>query len=134
MVVGKLGRIDQGYQPIYHLIPMLYASVAFALRENNKFLILTSSAYRKLIEKAKRKARREEDNREINFAVGQAVKKAPSCKRKYRIVLSMREEIQFLRKILTDDTVTLATSLGHIVPRNHKWEQAADSCKRSRGG
>ena len=46
----------------------------------------------------------------------------------------MREEITFLRKILTDDTVTLATPLGNIVPRNHKWEQAADSCKRSRGG
>ena len=46
----------------------------------------------------------------------------------------MRKEIQFSRKILTDDTVTLAKPLEHIVPCNHKWEQAADSCKRSGRG
>ena len=78
MLVGKLGRIGQVYRPIYHLMPMLYASVAFALRENNEFLILTSSAYRTLIKKAKRKAITEEDNRKINFVVGQAARKAHS--------------------------------------------------------
>ena len=29
----KLGRIDQAYQPIYHLIPQLYASVGYTLRK-----------------------------------------------------------------------------------------------------
>ena len=55
LLVGKLGRIGQVYRPIYHLMPMLYASVAFALRENNEFLISTSSAYRKLIKKENEK-------------------------------------------------------------------------------
>ena len=30
-LVGKLGRIGQAYRPIYHLMPHLYASVAYAL-------------------------------------------------------------------------------------------------------
>jgi hypothetical protein len=42
-------------------------------------------------------------------------------------------ETSFLHKILSDDTVTLVTQLDHIVPRDYKWEQAADSCKRSDG-
>ena len=29
-LIGKLGRIGQAYRPIYHLMPMMYASVAWA--------------------------------------------------------------------------------------------------------
>ena len=29
-LVGKLGRIGQAYQPVYHLMPTMYALVAFA--------------------------------------------------------------------------------------------------------
>ena len=54
-MVGKLGCIGQGYQPIYHLMPMLYASAAFGLRENDEFLHSTSKAYSKLIKLAKSK-------------------------------------------------------------------------------
>ena len=40
LLVGKLGRIGYAYRPIYHLVPMMYASVASALCENHDFLRL----------------------------------------------------------------------------------------------
>ena len=52
-LVGKLGRIGQAYRPIYHLMPHLYASVAYALQENGEFLHSTNKGYRELIKKAK---------------------------------------------------------------------------------
>ena len=53
MLVGKLGRIGQTYRPLYHLMPHLYASVAFALRDNAAFLDMHSRRYRKLVKAAK---------------------------------------------------------------------------------
>ena len=52
-LIGKVGRIGQGYRLIYHLMPMMYASVTYALRENGYFLYSTSKAYRKDIKRAK---------------------------------------------------------------------------------
>ena len=52
-LVGKLGRIGQAYRQVYHLMQMLYASVAFASRENDAFLHATSKTYRLLVKKAK---------------------------------------------------------------------------------
>ena len=71
-MVGKIRRIGQGFRPVLHLTPMLYASYAFALRENNGFLISTSSGYRKLVKRSKNKTRTEDNNREINCDMGQA--------------------------------------------------------------
>ena len=72
-LVGKLGRIAQAFRPLYHLMPHLYASVAYALRENEFYLALTNRRFKKMIQKVKVRGRskNEEDVREINFAVGQ---------------------------------------------------------------
>ena len=48
--------------------------------------------------------------------------------------LSLKEVISSTRRILMDNDVHLSTPLGHIVPRDFKWVQATDSCKRSGGG
>ena len=45
LLVGKLGRIGQAYRPIYHLMHMMYASVAFALHENHEFLSSTNRGW-----------------------------------------------------------------------------------------
>ena len=44
-LVGKLSRIGQAYRPIYHLMPHLYASVAYALRQNAFYLASTSRRF-----------------------------------------------------------------------------------------
>jgi len=133
-LVGKLGRIGQAYRPIYHLMPMMYASVAFGLRENDAFLMSTNKDYRKMIKRAKNRPEHQEDAREINFAIGQAARMVHASRRKYRMPKSLKEEIAFMRRLLMDETIELSTPIGHIVPRDPRWEQAADSCKRSGGG
>ena len=133
-LIGKVGRIGQGFRPIYHLMPMMYASVAYALRENGSFLYSTSKAYRKDIKRAKQRPETKDDEREINFAIGQTARQVHSCQQKYRIPASLTEEISFLRKILLDNSISLCTPLAHIVPRDPTWTGAADSCKHSGGG
>ena len=81
LLIGKIGRAGQGFHPVFHLIPMLHASYVFALRENNEFLISTSSGYRKLVKKVQHKTKTEDDKRKIIFAVGQTARKAHSYKR-----------------------------------------------------
>ena len=133
-LIGKVGRIGQGYRPIYHLMPMIYASDAYALRENGNFLYSTSKAYRKDIKKAKQKPRNEEYARETIVAIGQTARQVHACGNKYRMPASLTEEITFLRKILMDTSIALCTPLAHIVPRDPTWTGVADSCKRSGGG
>ena len=133
-MVGKVGRLGQAYRPVYHLMPMLYASVAYALRENDRYLASTSKSYRALVKKAKQQPRTDDDVREINFALGQTSRQLHQLKVKYRIPASLREELDFITALLSDKDVQLATHIGHIVPRDHDWAQAADSCKTGGGG
>ena len=97
-------------------MPMMYASVAFALQENHDFLASTNRGYRKIAKKAKQRASNKQDAREINFAVGQAARKIHVYGQKYRMPESLKEEISFMRKILMDNDFHLGTPLGHIVP------------------
>lgn len=125
ILVRKLGRCGQGFCPIFHMMPSLHASGAFSLRENKNFLHSTHKRYRKLIKKSKCR---------LCFVIGQSVRKVHVCMRTYRIPISIEEEINFLRKLLQDNSVPLATPIGHIIPRDHACEQAAGACKRSGGG
>ena len=83
LLVGKLGRIGYAYRPIYHLVPMMYASVAFALYENHEFLVSTNHGYRTNVKKEKQKALNKHDTREIRFTIGQATRKIHACNQKY---------------------------------------------------
>jgi hypothetical protein len=133
-LVGKLGRIGQAYRPIYHLMPQMYASIAYALRENHEYLASTQKSFQKLIKQAKKRPTGDEDEREVNFALQQVARKTHASKRKYRMPQSLKEEIVFMSKILHDNNIELSTPFGHIVPRDPDFEEAADSCKRAGGG
>ena len=115
LLVGKLGRIGQAYCPIYHLMPHIYASVAYALRHNEYYLASTSRRFRKLIQIAKKKSTIPEDTCEINFAIGQAAKMTHGASKKYRMPNTLIEEIAVVKCILRDDTINLSTPIGHIL-------------------
>ena len=135
-LVGKLGRIGQAFRAIYHLMPHLFSSVAYALRENENFLMTSSKKFRKMVKRAKAKPipKTSEDEREINFAISQVAKKKHGCDQLYRIPQSMKDEIAYITKIIADDSIELSTPIGHIVDRDPAYEQGADSCKKSGGG
>jgi hypothetical protein len=57
LLIGKNGRLGQGFRSVFQLISMLYTLSVFALRENKELLILTSSGYIKLTKRAKAQAK-----------------------------------------------------------------------------
>ena len=92
-LVGKLGRIAQAFRPLYHLIPHLYALVAYALRENEFYLASTNRCFKKLLQKvnARGRPKNEEDVRETNFAVGQVARKVHGVPVRYRIPPTLKK-------------------------------------------
>ena len=108
--------------------------MAFALRGNDGFLFSTDKRYRELVKKAKHMPTNDDDVREINFAMKQAARAKHHSRHRYWLPVSLKEEIIFLHKILQDDTVHLSTPIGHMVPRDHSFETAGDSCKMYGGG
>ena len=137
LLVGKLGRIAQVFRPLYYLMSHLYASVAYALRENRAFLMSSNKEFREMMKRAKSlptASESSEDIRLVNYALSQTAKKLHDCKQRYRISPSMREELVFLRAFLLDDSYELCTPVAHIVTRDFSLEAAADSCKFSGGG
>lgn len=134
LLVGKLGRIGQAYRPIYHLLPHLYASVAYALRSNERFLAMTSRRFRRMITAAKRTVNVADDTREINFAIGQVAKMAHKAPIKYRMPQTLKTEIAIIKALLRDDTIILETSFSQIVDKDPDLEAGGDSCKKGGGG
>ena len=133
-LVGKLGRLGQAYRPIYHLMPHLYASVAYALRQNHEYLTTHSRQFRKMLKRIKMEATIEQDEREINFAVKTVAKKTHAVRELYRMPPTLIEEIDIIRRILLDPSIRLESHIGHMVPRDPEIEAGADSCKRAGGG
>lgn len=134
VLIGKLGRIGQAFRPIYHLMPHLYASVAYALRENSFLLASSSKEFCLLIRKAKQAPTTKEDVREVRFAVRQSAKLTHRCKATYIIPPSLKEELEYITALLADESVSLSVPIGHIVPRDPTFTAAADSCKSAGGG
>ena len=134
LLVSKLGRIIQAYRLIYHLVPHMYALVAYALRHNEYYLESTCRRFQKLIQIAKKKSTVPKDTRKINFSIGQASKMTHGASKKYRMPNTLIEEIAIVKFIFQEDTIDLSTPIGHIVPQAHTFEEGANTCKRACGG
>jgi len=82
-LIGKLGRIGQAFWPIYHRMPHMYSSVTYTLQENASFLMSTSRRFRALMKQAKAASvpAIEEDEREINVAIGEVDRQTHNCNR-----------------------------------------------------
>ena len=75
-LAGKLGCIGEAYPWVYHLMPRIYASIAYALRGNESFLVNTSYEFRQLVKRAKAGSPHvDDDMRDVNFAMKRACRK-----------------------------------------------------------
>ncbi|KAL7525949.1 hypothetical protein ACHAWF_001576 [Thalassiosira exigua] len=119
-MVGKLGRIGQGFRPIYHMMPHMYGSVAYALCDNERFLNQTSRRFCAMVKRAK--ARPIPDIDEDEREIGQVAKQVHKCDQAYKMPESLKQEIDFAKKLLNDSHTALTTSLGHIVDRDPEFE------------
>lgn len=136
LLVGKLGRIAQAFRPLYYLMSHLYSSLAYALRENNAYLVTTSRRYRLMLQTSKQPIIDNDntDRRRVTFAASKVAKAQHGCKQMYRIPGSLAAEIVFLTELMADSTIPLSTPIGHLVPRDDLFSMWADSCKTSGGG
>ena len=111
----------------------IYKSVAHCLRSNAQYKITVSKQFRELLSKSKQPINPTstiDDVREIRFAVKKASQQTHRCKRRYHLCKSLREEIAFVTKLISNFIIPLATPLplGHIVPRAHEFVAAGDAC------
>ena len=93
MLVGKLNHIGQAYWPLYHLMPHLYASLAYALRNNEDFLITSIRRFRKMVKAAKKEFTMADDQCEINVAIAGIAKMTHSTNVKYRMPERLEKEL-----------------------------------------
>ena len=138
-LVGKVGQIGQAFQAIYHLMPHLYSSVAYALQDNKSFLVSTNKAFRDLITKAKCSQLKsneltEQDLKEIWFAVVQSARCQYRCNKRYKMTIPLEWEIKMILHLLKEEAINLYTPFAHIVPREWIFEIACNSCKEGGGG
>ena len=76
----------------------------------------------------------EQDMKEINFAVGQTARHQHKCDKKYKMPITLEQEIKLILCLLKDDKIGLSTPFTHIVPIEENFETAWDSCKKGGGG
>lgn len=136
-LVGKLGRVGQVFRPIYHLMPQMYASVAFALRQNSARLCTTSKQFRDMMQEVKQQQHESNpayDSRRVSYALRETARRAHRHGAAYRIPPSLRAELDFVTRLIDDETIPLQTKIGHMVDRDFTWEVAGDACKSAGGG
>jgi len=74
----------------------------------------------------------EQDLKEIHM--GQATRRQHKYGKKYKMPISLEQEIKLILHLLKDNTISLCTPFAHIVPRGWNFETACDSCKDEGGG
>lgn len=84
--------------------------------------------------KAKGRASNEENELEINFAVGQVAKNAHGTDIRYHIPPMLAKAIVLIKRLLCDRAISLSTPIDRIVERDVDLEVGADTCKRDGGG
>ena len=91
-LVGKLARLGEGAPWVYHLMSHMYTSIAYALRENTKYLKEASNDFRKLVANIERHrfSRKDNASKHVNFALKQLAKSVHHCKEEYIINETMR--------------------------------------------
>jgi hypothetical protein len=106
-LVGKLARLGEGAPWIFKLMSHLYTSLAFALKSNTEFLEKSSSGFRDLVKQIMNKTfsgKISDHQRHLNYAMKQAAKMVNKHGQQYLVNTTMRDELNFIKKALSDET------------------------------
>ena len=95
----------------------------------------TSRCFCQLIKNAKQRGDTTKDNqRVVSHAIKAVTKRVHSASQKYRMPDTLVKEIGLLKRMICNESISLATPIGHVVPRDYAFKAGADACKRSGGG
>jgi hypothetical protein len=137
-LTGKLGHLAKGANWVFRLLTHLYASIAYALSENKRFLEDSSPEFRNLI-KSLRSGHFfynvKDQIRHISFAIKRSAKLVHQSRCQYNITESMRQEIEFFReKLLPTSDIHWESPIAHVIPRMPTFTTFGDSCLEGAGG
>ncbi len=136
-LTGKLGHLTEGTNWVFHLLTHLYASIAYALSENKRFLEDSSPEFQTLVKSLWSGyffCNFKDQIRHISFAIKQSAKLAHQSKCQYNITKSMRQEIEFFReKLLPTSDIRWESPIAHVIPRMPTFTTFGDSCLKGAG-
>jgi len=137
-LTGKLGRLAEDANWVFHLLTHLYALIAYALSENKPLLSDTSPEFRNICLSLKTGSFPclvKDQAKHNNFAMKRAAHLVHHAKFQYNINKRMRKEIEFFReKLLPESNIAWETPIAHIIPRTPTFTSCGDSCLKGAGG
>jgi hypothetical protein len=134
----KLGHLAEGANWVFHLLTHLYASIAYALSQNKRFLADSSPEFQTLIKSLHSGhffCNDKDQIRHISFATKRSAKLVHQSRCQYNITMSMHQEIEFFReKLLPNSKICWESPIAHIIPRMLTFITFSNSCLKGAGG
>jgi hypothetical protein len=137
-LTGKLGHLAEGANWVFHLLTHLYASIAYALSENKRFLEDSSSEFQTLIKSLRLGyffCNVKDQICHISFAIKRSAKLVHQSRCQYNVTKSMRQKIEFFcKKLLPKSKICWESPIAHIILRMPTFITFGDSCLEGAGG
>jgi hypothetical protein len=122
----------------FHLLTHLYASIAYALSENKRFLADSLPEIQTIIKSLRSCyffCNVKEQIHHISFAIKRSAKLVHQSMCQYNITKTMRQEIEFFRKkLLPKSGIRWKSPIAHIIPRTPTFTTFGDSCLKGARG
>jgi hypothetical protein len=136
-LTGKLGHLAEGANWVFHLFTHLFASIAYALSENKRFLADSSPEFQTLIKSLRSGyffCNVKDRICHVSFAIERSAKLVHKSRCQYNITKSMHQEIEFFhKKLLPKSGIHWESSIAHIIPRMLTCITFGDSCLEGAG-
>jgi hypothetical protein len=120
-LIGKMACLGEGAPWIYKLMSHIYTSLAFALKQNNAFLLACSPNFWEIVNRIKQKqfsGNHSKIAKELNSTLKSAAKLVNSHKQVYLINKTMQAELEFIRQAIAKDSgIVFEALIAFIIPR-----------------
>jgi hypothetical protein len=138
-LTGKLVRLAEGANWVFHLLSHLYSSIAYALTENKRLLMESLQEFRDiviLIQTGAFFTSCKDLARHMSFAMKQAARLAHDhTSYQYNINRTMRAEIEFFcDKLKPDSGIKWETPIANLISRTPFATKKGDSLLEGAGG
>ncbi len=119
-LTGKLARLAEGANWVFHLLSHLYPSTAYALSENKRLLTKSSAEFQDIVLAIQTNAfvtLCKDLARHTSFAMKRAAKLTHHASYQYNINRTMHYEIKFFcNKLKPDSGIKWETPIAHLTP------------------
>lgn len=135
-LAGKLGHMCIAAPWLKFLMSHLYSSMAYALKMNQWDLIKTSRSFREALKQLRTEDthNHRDASRVTTFYQAETARTVHKHKKHYRINKTMRRELNLIRTILRDDSISRKCPIAHLIPKAHSAESYSDSSLHAAGG